>query len=728
MSNTEVLYSAFNVGEIDPLLKSRVDLDQYYLGADRMRNVLLLPQGGVRRRPGLRRIDEINERAELNIPEKAKVRLHRFVFSETQEYLLVFTNLRMDVYRNEIWQTFISTPYTDDYLPEITFAQSLDTLLVFHRLVPLKRIQRLGTHTSWALDDWPFTSLPTTALPAGVAASIHEGGIIGQNHITRIKWLFYPEYKPFFQIKVNGQIADEIAYNEASFGISEAGMQDLGTQLVSAIESLPFINSDNVKVTVTTVFIGVASSVNIDIEFEGKNAFNEFVVEKHEANSDAPEGFVKAFEVSTKQQGRLNRDTAFNETNGYPRAGTFYQDRLWLMGSDAAPQSIWASRIGDPTDFFMGDSVADQEDAPIAIAAQTNQANVFRRIHPGRHLQIFADSGEFYIPVEPDEPITNQNISLRQNSYRGCSAVTDIIGIDGSVYFIDQDGEALREMVFKDTEQAYTIDPVSTLSSHLIVDPVSLAYRKSVSTNDPDYLLIVNTDGTLTVFTTIKSQNMHGFTQCSTAGSFISSAVVDDTMYFAIRRQKADNTWQIQLEKFDDSLKVDNAHGATAIPQKISSVSGLDWLEGADVSIVLDNTVQPVQEVSGGVVTFAREAKTEWQVGLPFPVVNGDDLHVWVRLMPLEVGGLDNPTIGREKRIREVTVRLNNSSHLVIQGYTIPFRNLGSDLLDDPIPIFTGDKKIEGILGWAEIQQLEFGQKEPLGLTLLGAAVKAQVT
>ena len=43
----------FTSGELDPLLRSRTDLQQYQNGLEAAKNVLIQPQGGVRRRDGL---------------------------------------------------------------------------------------------------------------------------------------------------------------------------------------------------------------------------------------------------------------------------------------------------------------------------------------------------------------------------------------------------------------------------------------------------------------------------------------------------------------------------------------------------------------------------------------------------------------------------------------------------------------------------------------------------
>ena len=54
-----VFQSNFVAGEIDPNLFGRVDLNQYFQGAESLLNSVVLPQGGARRRDGLVYVDEL---------------------------------------------------------------------------------------------------------------------------------------------------------------------------------------------------------------------------------------------------------------------------------------------------------------------------------------------------------------------------------------------------------------------------------------------------------------------------------------------------------------------------------------------------------------------------------------------------------------------------------------------------------------------------------------------
>ena len=52
MGTSKFLQSSFVSGELSPLLNGRVDLDQYYQGMQTAENVLIVPQGGLKRRAG----------------------------------------------------------------------------------------------------------------------------------------------------------------------------------------------------------------------------------------------------------------------------------------------------------------------------------------------------------------------------------------------------------------------------------------------------------------------------------------------------------------------------------------------------------------------------------------------------------------------------------------------------------------------------------------------------
>ena len=59
MPKSQFMQTSFASGELSPLLLGRTDLDQYYKGAQTAENVVIIPQGGVKRRPGTQFVESL---------------------------------------------------------------------------------------------------------------------------------------------------------------------------------------------------------------------------------------------------------------------------------------------------------------------------------------------------------------------------------------------------------------------------------------------------------------------------------------------------------------------------------------------------------------------------------------------------------------------------------------------------------------------------------------------
>jgi len=135
--------SNLTAGELDPQLMGRIDLQAYYNGLKTARNVLPIPQGGARKRPGTRYIGTAEGDSEP--------RLEVFSFSEAEEILLVYTTLpdglkykiRVQFYKdgavisdiNGSGNDYLDISLTiddgiDPDLKLVDFAQSLNTIIV----------------------------------------------------------------------------------------------------------------------------------------------------------------------------------------------------------------------------------------------------------------------------------------------------------------------------------------------------------------------------------------------------------------------------------------------------------------------------------------------------------------------------------------------------------------------------------------------------------------------
>jgi hypothetical protein len=93
MARSAPAFSSFTAGEVSPRMEGRVTLDTYREGLADMTNLLVLPQGGVTRRPGTEYLGEIKNSAQA-------ARLIPFQFKTTDTYILEFGNQTMRVFRS----------------------------------------------------------------------------------------------------------------------------------------------------------------------------------------------------------------------------------------------------------------------------------------------------------------------------------------------------------------------------------------------------------------------------------------------------------------------------------------------------------------------------------------------------------------------------------------------------------------------------------------------------
>ena len=160
MPKVITLQTSFNSGVLDPRLVARTDLKHFYQGAAEATNVITMPQGGIKRRPGFKYIATIN----------AESRLASFAFNVEQTYLMVFTNLSVAIYKDGAHQANVTTPWTTAQLFELQWTQSADTMILVHEDHAPRKLVRGGSHTSWTLSTISLSNIPTHDFGSGAVA------------------------------------------------------------------------------------------------------------------------------------------------------------------------------------------------------------------------------------------------------------------------------------------------------------------------------------------------------------------------------------------------------------------------------------------------------------------------------------------------------------------------------------------------------------------------------
>lgn len=736
MARFVTVQTNFSSGELDPLLRARVDLPAHANGLEEATNVIVQPQGGVRRRPGTKYL--------MSLPNSSTesagngVRLVPFEFSTSDSYMLCFTHNRMHVFKNNAQVLDINggtldyldtTSYglTGSRLGTINWTQSADTLIIVHPDIQPVKLVRGSTDATWTASNITFTTIPSYAYTvtndAGRAATLTPSAVSGKVTLT----------------------ANAVAFHNGLTGTATAGGANTITLPATAVAADDIYNGSTITITggtgagqtriisdyvtatrVATVSVAWDTQPNNTSVFTIANLIGQYVNAEPQGRakivSFTSTQVVKAITefpffnttaiVAADWSFELGYEPVWSSTRGWPSSVTFHEGRLFFGGSKSRPSTVWGSRVGDFFDFEPGEGLDDES---VEGTLDTNTFNSIVDITSGRDLQVFTTGGEFYCPQQGLEPITPTSFFMKSVSRNGVKPGIRVLQLESGTLYIQRQGKSLEEFAYTDTQATYVSSKISLLSGHLLKTPTRMALRRTVATDENDLLLIVNSaDGTIAAFSLLRAQNVIAPSEFTTDGEFLDVSVDLTTIYSVVKRT-INSTTQYYVEIFSDSTQTDCAKTGGAA----ASVS-MSHLVGKSVDIILDGAVQAEQTVpGGGTVTFNRSATTSYQVGL--------DYTVRVKTMPVELKISAGTRIGFQKRIVEVNAIVLNSQHMIINNIEVPFKNFGAGILDEAIQEYTGIKTVSGILGYSQDGQITVEQNIPLKLTLLGLEFKISV-
>ena len=549
----------FTAGELDPLMRARVDLKSYENALEKATNVLCQPQGGITRRNGTRYLMALPNTSTESAANG--VRLVAFEFSTSDSYMLCFTHNRMYIFKdgtlitniNGTGNPYLVTTIAGSRLDELCWTQSADTLILTHQDIPPVSIVRGANDASWTASDLSFGSIPKFAFSiafSNPAATLTPTAVSGKIKLTTSASVFTSAHV--------GQYVNANPQGRAKI------VQFISGTEVNVVTEFPFFSTT-----------AIASG---------------------------------QWELET------GYEAVWSSTRGYPRSVTFHQGRLFFGGSRARPSTVWGSRVGQ---FFDFEPTEGFDDDALEATLDTNTFNAIVDITSGRDLQLFTTGGEFYVQQQGLEPITPSSFTVSSAGRNGSKPGIRVQLLDAGTLFVQRQGKALAEVTFSDAQLTYITSKISLLSGHLLKNPKRMSLRRAVDTDENDLLLIVNgTGGTLTAYSLLRAENVIAPSEFITAGGEFLDVGVDITDIYVVVKRTIDGTIQYYVEKFEDGLLTDCAITGGAV----SSVTAAH-LVGKTVNLLLDGLVQADKVVgAGGSVALPRPSVTSYETGLPIAV------------------------------------------------------------------------------------------------------------
>jgi hypothetical protein len=682
----QTLQTSFTSGVLHPGLAARTDIDHYFQGARRGVNVLFVKEGGARGRWGLEHIADV----------PAEGRLVRFSFNTEQNYLLWIGAGQTRFFRNDALITningtgnpYLVNTYTLTQALELSYTQSVDTMVQAHQEVAPQTLVRGVDHNLWTQSAATLTNLPKYDFNDGSSPA-------PTNHVVDITFTGFT-VGDRYKLELNDDETPEIVYADSASAAGRAANQ---RRIKEELLALPATGFDETAITVAWT-----AGTTYRVTFSGDSA--DAYEPMSGRNTDRTSATMTLATIAT---GSPRREDVISATRGWPAVVTFYESRLLFGAPASLPQTILGTVIGgfNPYNFKIGDSLDDQG---IFVTLNTNQVNEIRSIYPGRQLQVFTSGGEFY---SPDRPITPA-VSIPQQSSFGSAAHVPPCEVDGATIFPTRQKKTLREYLYLDREQAYNATSLTVLASHLFKGINSLDAQTSTTDDEQSYVIAVNKggqaagivtrtgvvtdgygeDGTAAILSTLRSQDIASWSEMRTrAGDKIRQVcVVGDDIYFLLERiRRGFTVWTIEKATFETRL--DAAKYVTTGLGTV--VGGFEHLAGETVQVRVDGA--PVDDMVVdvlGQLTFDVAPTTSVEAGYFCPPI--------LETMPLTVSFGGQPLLGATKSLAEIRISVKDTLGIIANGEpALPVEPMDETVSSTAQTPYTGLMKAPDI-GWTE--------------------------
>ena len=673
----------FNGGEWSPLAYGRADLAKYKNALATCSNYVPTAQGGLTRRPGARFVAEIKNSANA-------ARLVRFEFSITQAYVIEFGPSYVRFYTNDgrletgpgvAYE--VATTYAAGDLQTLSFTQSADVLYIAHPSYAPRKLVRTGA-LSWAFStinflDGPYIIVNTSTTTLTSSAAGPGAATLTASATTGI----------------NGG---------AGFAVTDIGR-------VVRLKSGTTWGWGTITAFTSTTVVTV--------------------------------NWVSAVGVAATALWRMG---VWGGTAGYPACVTFNQDRLIWAGCTSYPNRMDGSNTSDYENLAPSglDGLVVDSNA-ISYTLNSNSLNAINwMLSDEWGLLLGAATAEWVIASSNQQTaVTPTNINAKQTTSYGTCQIPPV-RMGKSTLYVQRAKRKLREMTYQFTLGTFQAPDISLVSEHLTKGGIKqMAAQLAPYPN----LWMVRTDGTLVGMAYDKDQDVCGWHQHQMGGysdaaqtlapvvesvASIPSPTIDrDEVWVIVQRyingsvkryvEVLTKYWE-DGDAITDAVFVDSSAVYSGV--STTTVSGLTWLVGQTVSVLADGSVHPACVVNGaGVITMQRAA-TKVQVGLGYTSTG--------KTMRIEAGGADGPAQGKIKRIHRAIMRLFQTVGMNLLtnagGTTIePFRS-SADHMDNPVALFTGDKRwsfdgsyeLEGQVIWSQTDPL------PSNILMMAAQLETQ--
>jgi hypothetical protein len=601
----------FAMGELDPLMFAREDVKAYKKGAAKVRNFALQANGGVTRRPGSTHVATL----------QTSVRLFPFVFNDTQQYVFVFSDQRVDIYTvaGVLAQSSLGQAWTEAMLDTMNVTQKGDVMFVCHEDLPTQEIKRTGATT--------FT----------IGLYVFESNDAGDTM-----------YQPYYKFATGTTtMAASATTGSVTLTLSAAHWN------TNHVGDIVRYKGDELLITAFTDTTHVTATVRTTLSATAADS-----------DWDEPVSSVN---------------------NGYFKTVMFFVDRLWFGGSKALPSNVFASRIGAFYNFDVGTGLDDESIQAGIGASSVNEIRGMLGLRDllifTDHGEFYVPQSTS-TPITPAtfefkqqtpygcsyvQPVAFDGAALYVQ--RTSNSIREFLYSDTVAAYTSNTASLLaNHLINTPVDMSVISGTINAPEQYAIVvnSDGTAAIFHSIRDEKVAGWTLWDTDGHYKRAVAVGDNVFFAVERTTTTNPWTSDFSED----FG-----ATGT-AVYLEKLDGTVTLDNVVSASAV-SPTTTFSGFSAHSGKEVSVVSGNLFMGMFTVTGGGEITVNDPVTAIDAGFSYTPI----LQTMPAIVALSKAGA---FMGEWKRMVSAVVILNESVNMEVNGANLLIRNVDDDFSQEP--------------------------------------------
>lgn len=662
----------FASGELSQNLKGRVDLPQYYAGAQKIENFDIIPTGGIKRRPGMQFMGNL----------MGECRLIPFIVNKDESFILEFTPGFIYFWRNGTRMLTesephvpisVPTPYESmDEINSIQYAQNYDLMffvsqdhaprILKYTPAEIERFSLSEMGISFYMepnvdDDYNILKTISQDEPLPLEAKLDDYCIY-RGHLWKCikandetyaaEWeiqgddpktdngLWDPELENTDkEIRNKGKYPGCVCFyqNRLFFAGTKQDPQRIWASAAPDTENMRYSHFGMYQKFVTVnkavkdpdihVFSFKISKSNISSDYTLLTDVSQNLTES--LKKDATEYYLTMSEY-------FNAATKVLEINGNSIKVSGTPNITWEEGESVRAGltgtiSLWRSSesaSAEDYEYIVVNNNMVTADCAFYLEPASDQNDAIKWLAPSTHLCIGTESNVWNIP----QGVNALNVGAYLNGRYGSDDIQAHV-VDQAVIFFAQGKCGIREYYYNSDKEAFQTNNIAIMAEHLLSEKPAIDF--DFCTNPYNRLVIVREDGIAVTLLYDKTNGIMGWNRIRHASGEITSCAItrgsgySDLIYFAI---KEGEEYSLQMIDFESEVFLD------------------DWIKVTDEQ----EPIEGYEKVTDGEDVYI--GKPYESLILSMPVVTQD--------------------ISQKKRIVNLYVRFNNSYMPVMKTTGMP--------------------------------------------------------